>query len=149
MDPVCGKNGSADFTHMVLLKDVQALAKYYAGAAYGTQNETYILKTDGTRMNDGAAQEKTIQSYNMLNALEELRADHIRADLEQADTVSSNFTRDGVEHYYCVTALRSCDTLLLFLIPAELYHQHKIQLLTASDQQAGRLWPQTPCLLGH
>lgn len=127
MDPLCDKNGSADFTHVVLLKDVQALAKYYASAA----------------------QEKTIQSCNMLNALEELGSDHIRADLEQADTVSSNFTRDGVEYYYCATALRSCDTLLLFLIPAELYHQHKIQLLTASDQQAGRLWPQTPCLLGH
>ena len=94
--PIPSRTENAVFTHVVLLKDVQALAKYYASAAYGSQNETYILKTDGTRMNDGSTQGKTIQSYNVLNALAEMGAGDIRANLEQADTVSSNFTRDGV-----------------------------------------------------
>ena len=70
--PVPSLTENAVFTHVVLLEDVQALAKYYASAAYGNQNETYILKTDGTRMNDGSTQGKTIQSYNVLNALEDM-----------------------------------------------------------------------------
>ena len=127
--PIPSRSENAVFTHVVLLKDVQALAKYYASAAYGSQNETYILKTDGTRMNDGTAQEKIIQSYNVLNALEDMGADRIRADLEQADTVSGNFTQDGVEYYYCVTALRSYDTLLLFLIPARFVAYETVEMV--------------------
>ena len=127
--PIPSRSENAVFTHVVLLEDVQALAKYYASAAYGSQNETYILKTDGTRMNDGTAQEKTIQSYNVLNALEDMGADRIRADLEKADTVSGNFTHDGVEYYYCVTALRSYDTFLLFLIPARFVAYETVEMV--------------------
>lgn len=34
------------------------MAKYYASGSYDNQNETYILKTNGTWMNDGLSQEK-------------------------------------------------------------------------------------------
>ena len=43
----------------------------------------------------------------------------IRAALEEADTISSNFSYNGTEYYYCVTSLEEYGTLLLFLIPAE------------------------------
>lgn len=43
---------------------MQTLTKYYSSDSYANQNETYILKTNGTRMNDGLSQEKTIRSYN-------------------------------------------------------------------------------------
>ena len=117
--PLHFSSDNADFTHVVLLKDVQAMAKYYASAAYGDQNELYILKSNGTRMDDGLTQEKLIQSYNVLGMLEELGNSDIRAALRQEETVSSNFTYGGVEYYYCITTLRAYNTLLLFLIPAE------------------------------
>lgn len=37
--------GDASFTHVVLLKDVYTLSEYYDSAAYGSRNETYILKS--------------------------------------------------------------------------------------------------------
>lgn len=105
--PIHVKEDDIGFTHVVLLKDVQDLTKYYSSASYANQNETYILKSNGTRMNDGLSQEKMIQSYNVLNTLEEMGGDQIREALAQTDTLSGNFIRDGVEYYYCVTALRS------------------------------------------
>ena len=116
--PLLSREDNATFTHVALLKEMQDVTKYYVSGAYAGENETYILKADGTRINGDLSQRKMIQSYNVLGALEEMGASGIRTALEQADTVSSNFFRDGVEYYYCVTALREYDTLLLFLIPA-------------------------------
>ena len=117
--PVRTQSEDVSFTHMVLLKDVQDLTKYYSSASYANQNETYILKTNGTRMNDGLSQKKMIQSYNVLTALEEMGGDHIQEALAHTDTLSSSFVHNDVEYYYCITALRSYDILLLFLIPAQ------------------------------
>ena len=127
--PVDVRDNGVSFTHVVLLKDVQALTKYYDSNAYGSRNETYILKTDGTRMDDGLSQEKMIQSYNVLGALEKMGGDDIRGALAGTDTVSGNFYHDGVQYYYCVTALRSYDTLLLFLIPAEFVAFHTVEMV--------------------
>lgn len=109
------------FTHAVLLKDVDTLAEYYDSAAYGSENETYILKSNGTRMHDTDAQEQSIQSYNVLKVLEGMEGQpytDIRAALAETNTLSANYFSDGEEFYYCVTSLEEYDTLLLFLIPA-------------------------------
>lgn len=110
------------FTHAILLKEVHSLMVYYASSAYGGQNETYILKSDGTRMYDGASKENSIQAYNVLKvleAMEEQSVPDIRAALAETDTFSTNYKYNGTEYYYCITSLAEYDTLLLFLIPAE------------------------------
>ena len=110
------------FTHAVLLKDIHTLSEYYDSAAYGSQNETYILKSNGTRMHDDISGEKTIQAYNVLKVLEEMEGQNvpdIRAALAEQGTISTNFILNGAEYYYCLTSLEEYDTLLLFLIPAE------------------------------
>ena len=120
--PLSPEAEGPSFTHVVLLKDVQTLAQYYDSAAYGNQSETYILKSNGTRMYDDPARKNSIQAYNVLRALEGMegqRCPDIRDTLTQADTLSTNFFRDGVEYYYCVTSLKQYDTLLLFLVPAQ------------------------------
>ena len=114
--------GDVSFTHAVLLKDVYALSAYYDSSAYGSQNETYILKSNGTRMHDNVSGDSIIQAYNVLKALEEMEEQTIpdlRAALDRQDTVSANFRRGGTEYYYCLTSLAEYDTLLLFLIPAD------------------------------
>lgn len=50
--PIHVNEDDVSFTHVALLKDVRTLTQYYDSAAYGGQNETYILKSDGTRMSD-------------------------------------------------------------------------------------------------
>ncbi len=120
--PLETSDGLAVLTHAVLLKNVYTLSEYYDSAAYGSQNETYILKSDGTRMHDNTQQNHTIPAYNVLKALEEMEGQDIpdiRAALEETDTISSNFSYNGTEYYYCVTSLEEYGTLLLFLIPAE------------------------------
>lgn len=120
--PLNTRNNSASFTHIILLKDVHTLTEYYDSAAYGSQNETYILKSNGTRMYDDISQEKTIKTYNVLKVLEEMesqRYTNIKAALAENKTVSANFINNGIEYYYCITSLEEYDTLLLFLIPSE------------------------------
>ncbi len=120
--PLETADGGTVFTHAVLLKDVQTLTEYYASAAYGSQNETYILKSDGTRMHDDTTQHKTIHAYNVLKVLEEMEGQTIsdlRAALEEADLLCGNFSDNSTEYYYCLSSLKAYDTLLLFLIPAE------------------------------
>ncbi len=122
-EPITTADGAVSFTHIVLRKDVQTLTDYYDSGAYGNQNETYILKSNGTRMYDNTSQKtKIIQAYNVLKVLEEMEGQthtDIRAELEEQDTVSDRFQYEGVEYYYCIASLPKYDTLLLFLTPAE------------------------------
>ncbi|MCI8418201.1 MAG: response regulator [Lachnospiraceae bacterium] len=128
-----GESG-VSFTHALLLKDMYTLTAYYESAAYGSQNETYILKSDGTRMCDDVSQNSTIQAYNVLKALEEMegqRFPDIREELSRDGTISTNFTYNGTEYYYCLTSLEKYDTLLLFLIPAEFVASGTVNMVGA------------------
>ena len=121
------------FTHAVLLEDVYTMSQYYDSDAYGSRNETYILKSNGTRMHDDVSGEgSTIQAYNVLKVLEEMEQQacpDIRAALEETDTVSAGFRHGGREYYYCVTSLAEYDTLLLFLIPAEFVASGTVEMV--------------------
>ncbi|MDE7219519.1 MAG: response regulator [Oscillospiraceae bacterium] len=120
--PLRAEEDGVVFTHAVLLKDVYTLTEYYASNAYGSHNETYILKTDGTRMHDDRFKENSIQAYNVLKVLEEMEGQTcsgLRAALKEDDPLSGSFRRDGGEYYYCLTSLEEYGTLLLFLIPAD------------------------------
>ena len=126
--------GTVYFTHAILLKDVYTLSDYYDSAAYGSQNETYILKSNGTRMHDNFSSGNSIQAYNVLKVLEEMEGQvypDIRAALSEQDPLSANFRRDGVEYYYCLTSLVEYDTLLLFLIPAEFVASGTVEMVSA------------------
>ncbi|MCM1523623.1 MAG: response regulator [Ruminococcus sp.] len=122
--PLRAEDDGAEFTHIILLKDVSTLTKYYDSSAYGSRNETYILKSNGTRMHDDLSGVNTIKAYNVIKVLEEMEGQScpdIKAALGQAEnhTLSAWFINEGVEYYYCITALDEYDTLLLFLIPAK------------------------------
>lgn len=124
-EPVEAGLTGTSITHIVLLKDVHSLTEYYDSAAYGSQSETYILKSNGTRMYDNVSEEDTIQAYNVLKALEEMEhrrglpAMDLQEKLAKKDVVSTNFLYNGNEYYYCISLLSEYDTMLLFLIPAE------------------------------
>ena len=120
--PMQMESSGTIFTHIILLKDVHSISQYYESAAYGSQNETYILKSDGTRMHDDSFNGNSIQAYNVLKVLEQMEGQEfsdIRAAVEDQKTISTNFKYNGEEYYYCLTSLSEYDTLLLFLIPAE------------------------------
>ncbi|MCM1334717.1 MAG: response regulator [Bacteroides sp.] len=120
--PIDAQNDEASFTHLILLKDVSVLSEYYDSGAYDNRNETYILKSNGTRMYDDVEGEKTIHSYNVIKVLEEMEGQKytdIKSALAETDTISSSFISEGEEYCYCVASLAEYDTLLLFLIPSQ------------------------------
>ena len=120
------------FTYIALLKDMQTLTSYYDSGAYNGHNETYILKSDGTRMNEGLFQERMIESYDVLDTLENMegqRYSDIRAALAQTDMLSSNFIYDGEEYYYCITSLKPHEAFLLFLIPARFVATETVEMV--------------------
>ena len=130
--PIHIKEGDVTFTHMVLLKDMRKVTRYYDSSAYEEHNETYILKSNGTRMNEGLFKDRMIQSYNVLKALEGMEGQKysdIRTALKQSDPLSSNFIYDGVEYYYCITTLKSYDAMLLFLIPADFVATNTVEMV--------------------
>lgn len=133
--PLKTADGAVVFTHAVLLKSVDSLSEYYDSVAYSGQNETYILKGNGTRMHDDAVQGTTIQGYNAIKALEEMEGQSIpdiRAALEENNTISGNFRYDAMEYYYCLASLQKYDTLLLFLIPAEFVASGTVGMMEAT-----------------
>lgn len=126
------KDSAIRFTHVVLLKDVYTLTEYYGSEAYGSRNETYILKSDGTRMHDDFSGGNTIQAYNVLKVLEEMEDQvfpDIRETLAEQGTISANFKYNGMEYYYCLTSLAKYDTLLLFLIPAQYVAEGTVKMV--------------------
>ncbi|MCI8465583.1 MAG: response regulator [Lachnospiraceae bacterium] len=120
--PLETEDSEVSFTHIVLLKDIHTLTQYYDSSAYGNQSETYILKSNGTRMHDDDFSGNLIQAYNVLKVLEGMEGQEfpdIRAALKEQDTISTNFKYNGTEYYYCITSLEEYDTLLVFLTPAQ------------------------------
>ena len=135
--PLPAGNSGLSFTHVVLLKDVYTLTNYYDSTAYGSQNETYILKSNGTRMHDSLSDSQTIQAYNVLKVLEGMEGQSIpdiRAAIAETDTISTNFFQNGTEYYYCLTSLAKYDTLLLFLIPADFVASGTVDMVGAVIQ---------------
>ena len=131
-DPLYISKDGVSFTYIALLKDMQTLTSYYDSGAYNGHNETYILKSDGTRMNEGLFQERMIESYNVLDTLEDMegqRYSDIRAALAQTDMLSSNFIFNGEEYYYCIASLKPHDAFLMFLIPARFVATETVEMV--------------------
>ena len=132
--PVELKESGISFTHMILMKDVGAFTEYYDSVAYGSQNETYVLKSNGTRMHDDVWGGNTIKAYNVISALQSMEGQafpDIREALAGKGTISANFQYNGTEYYYCLTSLEKYDTLLLFLIPAEFVAPGTVNMVRA------------------
>ena len=130
--PIHVKKDDVSFTYMALLKDMQTLISFYDGGAYDGHNETYILKSDGTRINEGLFQKRMIQSYDVLGTLENMegqRYSDIRAALAQTDMLSSNFIYNGEEYYYCIASLKPHEAFLMFLIPARFVATETVEMV--------------------
>ena len=131
--PIHVREDDVSLTYIALLKNMEAVISYYDNGAYGGHNETYILKSDGTRMNEGLFQERMIESYNVIDALEQMdgqRYPDIRAALEETNMLISNFIYDGEEYYYCITSLDPHEAYLLFLIPARYVATETVEMVS-------------------
>ena len=112
------------FTHLVLLKNIETLKKYYTTESYGGNAATYIIKENGT-LAYYDAEDDIIGARNVFKALENAEYvqdqsfSEIREHLISEGVVAANIFLDQTEYYYCLTALSAYDMTLMLLIPAE------------------------------
>ena len=125
-DPVIVGDNENRFTHLVMLKDIGTLKKYYTTESYGGNAVTYIIKKNGVQAYyDAADDADVIGVRNVFKALEEAeylqgRDFHtIKEQLNDKGIVAANILLKGTEYYYCLASLAQYDMTLMLLIPAE------------------------------
>lgn len=112
------------FTHLVLLKDIETLKKYYTTESYGGNAATYIIKENGT-LAYYDAQDDIIGAKNIFKALgkaeyvQDRSFDEIREHLNAKGVVATNILIDQTEYYYCLATFDTYDMTLMLMIPAE------------------------------
>ena len=112
------------FTHLVLLKDIKTLKKYYTTESYGGNAATYIIKENGT-LAYYDAQDDIVGVKNIFKALgkaeyvQNRSFDEIMEHLSSEGVVATNILIDQTEYYYCLATLDTYDMTLMLLIPAE------------------------------
>lgn len=112
------------FTHLVLLKDIEALKKYYTTESYGGNAATYIIKENGTlayydAQNDLFGVKNIFKALANAEYVQERSFEEIKDQLNSKGVVATNIMIDQIEYYYCLTTLSSSDMTLMLLIPAE------------------------------
>ena len=111
-------------THLVLLKDIETLKKYYTTESYGGNAATYIIKENGVQVYYDA-DDDIIGVRNVFKALEE--AEHVRGrsfdtiikQLDSEGIAAANIILNNTEYYYCLASLKEYDMTFMLLIPAE------------------------------
>lgn len=112
------------FTHLVLLKDIETLKKYYTTESYGGNAATYIIKKNGI-LAYYDAQDDIIGARNIFKALEKAEYvqnrsfSEIKEHLNTEGIVAANILLGRIEYYYCLTSLENYEMTLMLLIPAE------------------------------
>ena len=112
------------FTHLVLLKRIETLKKYYTTESYGGNAATYIIKKNGA-LAYYDAEDDIIGARNVFKALENAEYvqdqsfSEIKEQLLSEGVVAANILLGQTEYYYCLTALPAYDMTLMLLIPAE------------------------------
>lgn len=123
-NPVIVGTEEERFTHIVLLKEIESLKKYYITESYGGHAATYIIKENGI-IAYYDAEDDIIGARNIFKALDsveyvgEKNFQMVRDQLESSGIVAANILLDNTEYYYCLTALKQFDMTLMLLIPAE------------------------------
>lgn len=124
-NPVTVGEDENKFTHLVLLKDIDTLKRYYTTESYGGNAATYIIKENGVLAYYDADDADIIGARNIFKALGEAEYiqgrsfDEIKEQLNKEGIVAANIRLHQSEYYYCLAGLKEYDMTLMLLIPAE------------------------------
>lgn len=123
--PVTAETDNVNFTHIILLKDIEYVKRYYTTKSYGGHAATYIIKPNGTLAYYDSDEEDVLKARNVFKALKE--AEYVRS--RDFDTVKEQLDKEGIsaadirinqtEYFYSLTNLKNYDMTLMLLIPAD------------------------------
>lgn len=136
-DPIIIDSIKDKITHVVLLKDIKSLKKYYTTESYGGNAATYIIKDNGT-LAFYDAEDNIMGVRNIFKALKEAEHmqgrsfDEIKQQLESKGIAAANIVLNDTEYYYCLAALPEYDMTLMLLIPAEYVAVSTMNMMSSS-----------------
>ena len=113
------------FTHMVLLKEISTIRKYYTTESYGGHAATYIINRNGTLAYYDANNEDILGVRNVFKALREgtyvgsKDFATMREQLNNYGIATASVLLKDNEYYYCLAKMAEYDMTIMLLIPAE------------------------------
>ena len=113
------------FTHMVLLKEISTIRKYYTTESYGGHAATYIINRNGTLAYYDAHNEDILGVRNVFKALREGTYSGskdfatMRQQLNNYGIATASVLLKDNEYYYCLAKMAEYDMTIMLLIPAE------------------------------
>ena len=113
------------FTHMVLLKEISTIRKYYTTESYGGHAATYIINRNGTLAYYDADNEDILGVRNVFKALREGTYSGskdfatMRQQLNNYGIATASVLLKDNEYYYCLAKMAEYDMTIMLLIPAE------------------------------
>ena len=113
------------FTHMVLLKEISTIRKYYTTESYGGHAATYIINRNGTLAYYDADNEDILGVRNVFKALREgtyvgsKDFATMREQLNNYGIATASVLLKDNEYYYCLAKMAEYDMTIMLLIPAE------------------------------
>ena len=113
------------FTHMVLLKEISTIRKYYTTESYGGHAATYIINRNGTLAYYDADNEDILGVRNVFKALREgtyagsKDFSTMRQQLNNYGIATASVLLKDNEYYYCLAKMAEYDMTIMLLVPAE------------------------------
>ena len=123
--PITVGTDEKKYTHLVMLKDIVTLKKYYTTESYGGNVATYIIKENGVQAYYDANDADIIGVRNVFKALAEAEYiqgrsfDAIKEQVDSEGIAAANILLDQTEYYYCLASLTDYGMTLMLLIPSE------------------------------
>lgn len=136
--PVTVGTDNVNFTHIILLKDINEVKKYYTTNSYGGHAATYIIKPNGTLAYYDSEEEDVLKVRNVFKALGE--AEYVRGrnfeivkdQLEKEGISAADIRINQTEYFYSLTNLKDYDMTLMLLIPAEYVAVSTVDMMGAT-----------------
>ena len=132
------ENENAQYTHLVLLKDIKTIKKYYTTESYGGHAATYIINKNGTMAYYDANSDDFIGARNMYKALAGgtylggKDFAQVKQELDEKGIATANVIFKDKEYFYCLNTLKDYSMTVMLMIPAEFVAVSTMNMLQSS-----------------
>ena len=125
-------------THLVLLKNITTIKKYYTTESYGGHAATYIINSNGTLAYYDAKQADILGVRNVYKALRE--GEYVggkdfaamKQELERDGIATASMQLHDKEYYFCLAKMEDYDMTLMLLLPAEFVAVSTMRMLEST-----------------
>ena len=132
------ENENNNYTHLVLLKDIKTIKKYYTTESYGGHAATYIINKNGTLAYYDANNDDFIGARNMYKALAEgsylggKDFAKVKQELDDKGIATANVMFKDKEYFYCLNTLKDYNMTVMLMLPAEFVAVSTMSMLQSS-----------------